>query len=253
MTADDRHDNTPAPDPGSDPGRSPRGLPRSVALLAAGVIALAIASIFFSMRGNGGDTGVLVDDDFSEAAEHWNLDSHQGITSSIEEGAYTVSLSETDLGFLDSVTFADATEYPAVRIESSVAFEQVADGANVGLACISNPGDGESLTGIFGRYEATIDLDGHAIVERFINSDTVTVEEVESPVRLDESGTNDLALECRFDNEIASIRLTLNGDEIIDVENETSLVGYEGAGMVANTMGAGLEVTFDHLTASSID
>lgn len=251
MTAEDRPDNASAPGSKSGPGGSARGLPRSVALLAVGVVVLAIASILFSISRDE-DGGVLVDDDFSEAGEHWNLDSYQGITSSIEEGSYKVSLSEPDLGFLDSVTFLEATEYPAIRIETAVEFQEVADGANVGLACISNPGDGEQ-TGIFGRYEATIDIEGKAIVERFINGDTVTVEEVESPVRLDESGTNNLVLECRFEDDTASINLTLNGDEVIDVENETTLAEYEGAGMVANTMGAGFEVTFDHLTASSID
>ena len=250
MAADDQQENRPAPGAPDGPGR---GLPRSVALLAAGVLVLAVASILFSMARDDGETGVLVDDDFSEAAEHWSLDSHEGITSSIEDGAFKVSLSGTDLGFSDSVTFDAATEYPAIRIESSVEFIEIADGANVGLACISNPGDPDSDTGIFGRYEATIDVEGHAIVERFINGDTVTVEEVESPVRLNESGTNDLALECRFEDETAFVTLTLGGEEVMDVENETTFAGYEGAGMVANTMGAGLEVTFDYLTASSID
>lgn len=234
-------------------GPARRGLPRSVAFLAAAVVALAIASILFSINGDGGvETGTLVDDDFSEAGDHWNLDSYKGIATSIEDGAYRVSLSRADSGWLDSVTFEDATEYPAVLVESQLQFDQTADGANVGLACVSNTGDGESM-GLFGRYEATIDLDGHAIVERFINGDTVTVEEVQSPVELSETETNDLALKCRFENEIASVALSLNGKEVIAVENETSLVGYEGAGMVANSMGAGLEVSFDHLTATAID
>lgn len=242
---------------GSEPPRPPHagpartGLPRSVALLAVAVVALAIASIIFTI-GNGEETGTLVDDDFSEAGDHWNLDSYKGIATSIADGAYRVSLSSTDTGWLDSVTFRDATEYPAILIESQVQFDQTADGANVGLACISNPGEGGS-TRLYGRYEATIDLDGHAIVERFINGDTVTVEEVQSPVELSESQDNDLALECRFANDTATVKLSLNGEEAIAVENETTLAGYEGAGMAANSMGAGLKVSFDHLTATAID
>ena len=232
-------------------GSSRTGLPRSVAVLAVAVVALAIVSIVFTI-GRGGVTGTLVDDDFSEAGDHWNLDSYKGIATSINNGSYRVSLSTADSGWLDSVTFQGATEYPSVLIESQVQFDQTADGANVGLACVSNPGEGESTT-LFGRYEATIDLNGHAIVERFINGDTVTVEEVQSPVELSESQTNDLALECRFADDVANVTFSLNGQEAIGVENETSLTGYEGAGMVANSMGAGLEVSFDHLTATAID
>lgn len=236
--------------PHAGPART--GLPRSVALLAAAVVALAIASIIFSIGNDAGGAGTLVDDDFSEAGDHWNLDSYKGIASSIADGAYHVSLSSADSGWLDSVTFDNATEYPAVLVESQVQFDQTADGANVGLACVSNPGEGEDV-GLFGRYEATIDLNGHAIVERFINGDTVTVEEVQSPVELNESETNDLALECRFAEDTASVKLSLNGEVAISVENETTLAAYEGAGMVANSMGAGLEVSFDHLTATAID
>lgn len=214
---------------------------------------LAIASIVLSIDGGSEPGGTLVNDDFSEAADHWNLDSYKGITSTIEDGAYRVSLARDDLGWLDSVTFDDATEYPHVRIESTVTFEKLADGADVGLACVSNPGDGEDMTGLFGRYEARIDVEGHALVERFVNGDTVTVQEVESPERLAESGDNDLALECRFENDQAFITMFLNDKEVISVENATPLAGYEGAGMVANAIGPGLEVAFDNLTASSTE
>ena len=244
-TQEPREDKPPA-----EPGRVGRGgFPRSVGLLVVVVVGLAIASVLFTM-GRDPATG-LVDDDFSEPADHWNLDSYKGITTSISDGAYQVSLADNDLGWVDSVTFEDATEYPEVEVQTTVAFDEVADGANVGLACISNPGDGESVGGLFGRYEARIGLDGHALVERFVNGDTVTVSEVESPEQLDENGDNDLELQCRFENETAFVTLTLNDEEVISVENETPLAGYEGAGMVANAIGPGLKVSFDHLTAST--
>ena len=238
--------------PPAEPGRagSGGGFPRSVALLIVAVLILAGVSIVLSI-GRGSDDETLISDDFSEAEDHWNLDSNEGITTTIEDGAYRVSLEGNDRGWLDSVTFDDATEYPVVTVETTVTFDQVAEGANVGLACVSNPGDGDDVTGIFGRYEARIGLDGHALVERLINGDTVTVMEVESPVTLNETGENDLALDCRYEDDTAFITLTLNNEEVISVENETTLVGYEGAGMTANAMGSGLEVSFDHLTANS--
>jgi hypothetical protein len=251
MNPEDRENQSPPAEPARAP--TPGGLPRSVVLLAVAVVALAVVSILFSL-GRSDDGDALIDDDFSEASDHWNLDSQSGITSTISDGAYRVSLDGNDLGWLDSVIFDDSIEYNEVLIESTVTFDNVADGANVGLACVSNPGDGESVTGLFGRYEARIDVEGHALVERFLNDDTVTVEEVESPVELDESGENDLALNCRLEDDTAFVTLTLNDEEVISVENEnTALAGYEGAGMVANAVGSGLEVAFDNLTARSVE
>lgn len=218
------------------------------------IAVLGAAGVAFALLSKGDlPEGVLVQDDFSEVAEHWSLDSYKGITTAIEDGGYHVRLTRPDRSAHESVAFDEGNEYENVRVSVTARFESTADGAVVGLTCGYAPGDGESITGLFGRYQAEIGLDGKARILRILNADEQVLEDVQAPVALDEQETNDLHMTCRYDGRVALVTLAVNGDRAVEAEDDDPFSSFESAGMYAATRGAGLEVLFDDLQAEEID
>ncbi len=232
-----------------DPGQTPRR--RTLMVAIALIVALGVVAggfLFFSQRDGSGLHGGVFQDDFSHAAEHWTLDSQDGITREIDDGVYRVRLERSNTSALDSVGFDGGREHPSVRVSALVRFAAPAEGGYAGLTCGYAPGDGESVTGLFGRYEAQIGLDGRAEIARELNADEEVLERgpVSAPRRGEES---ELALTCSNQGDVSTVSLEVDGRVVLEAEDDDPFTSFESAGMYAGTEKSGLEVTFDDLRA----
>lgn len=224
-------------------------IPWLVGLIALFVVAVATLFLWFG-RGDDLPDGVYFQDDFSEVGEYWSLDSYQGITTTVEDGRYRVLLERPDRSAHDSVTFDEGIEHDGVRVSAVASFDTAPGGSVVGLTCGYAPGDADSITGLFGRYQAEIAVDGWARIVRILNADEVVLEQKEAGAALTEEGPNELSLTCDNDGSVA---LGVDGETALEVKDDDPFETFESAGMYAAAAEPGLDVWFDDLQAEELD
>ncbi len=228
--------------------------PLWVVAALVGVGAVVVVAVTVATEDDIESGNVLVEDDFSEAAEHWSLGSYKGISSEITDGGYRVSLERKNTSKLDAVAFSNGAEYPVVRIDALVDLAGQVGGATVGLTCSASPGDEEDITGLFGQYAATISTGGRVEVVKTINADEEVLGSGRSPSGLKPSGTNELSLVCRYQDEApAVLTFSVNGKKVIETEDDSPPAEFDGAGFLAETEGAGLVVVFDDFRATLLN
>ena len=230
--------------------RTRRALYVAVAAIVAAVGIAAVIRFGVSDGGQPSPGEVVFEDDFSQAAGHWSLDSYKGITSEIADGGYRVSLEVAGSSHLDGVAFSGGEEFDGVRVETRFRFERATKGATVGVVCSSSPGDDETISGLFGRYYATVGLDGRVQVTKTLNADEELIASGESRGLLRRSGTNELSMACRYAGNETTIELDVNGERAIETQDDSPLAAFESVGMYAGTDAPGLEVVFDDLQAT---
>ena len=195
------------------------------------------------------DTGVLLEEDFSEVSERWSPDSYAGITSEISSGGYHVTLARRNQSWRESTVFAESVERPAVVVEARVVVDAAPKGATVGVTCESSPGDEESITGLFGHYEGVIGFDGEARIVRNLNDDEAVLATEKADLDLEVAVPIALELTCMEQDDEATVLFHVNGRRVAEAREDGPLAGYEGAGMSAAATEEGLDVTFDELRA----
>jgi hypothetical protein len=222
-------------------------------LLVGGFVFFLVVLVL-GVVGSGDESDVTsssLREDFSMPSQTWDPLSDSSVDARFEDGEYVIGVKAPDYTFVDEAVWSGAQEFGTIQAQARVEMTQEGSG-RFGVLCYSNPGTAEAPGGVFARYELFLTSSGGYGVAKWLNGSSEILE-LKEKGSIGSSDPMDLLVRCEG-GPSARLRMVLDGETLVELEDPSGLASFEGSGVVVGSeKQPGLEVAFDDLIAGPSD